>query len=112
MVDTGRAARSHRQRARVRSADLRRFRAEIDQSPRGDAGRIAGAPAHRMPYGRARHGADPVNRPTENADADRPIRIFIIDDHPTVAWGLEQLIESEAPHMVAVGKAGGSAEAL
>jgi DNA-binding NarL/FixJ family response regulator len=41
--------------------------------------------------------------PLRNADA--PIRIFIIDDHPTVVWGLERLIESEAPRMAAVGSA-------
>lgn len=51
-------------------------------------------------------------RSPQRDDAERPIRIFIIDDHPTVAWGLERLIESEAPRMIAAGKAGGFAEAL
>jgi two-component system, NarL family, nitrate/nitrite response regulator NarL len=53
-----------------------------------------------------------VNQSPERIDAEQPIRIFIIDDHPTVAWGLERLIESEAPRMLAVGKAGACAEAL
>jgi DNA-binding NarL/FixJ family response regulator len=51
-------------------------------------------------------------RSPETPDAVRPIRIFIIDDHPTVAWGIERLIESEAPRMLAVGKASRCAEAL
>ena len=50
--------------------------------------------------------------PARSGNAERPIRIFIIDDHPTVVWGLERLIESEAPHMLAVGKARACAEAL
>lgn len=41
-----------------------------------------------------------------------PIRIFIIDDHPTIIWGLERLIESEKPRMVMVGKAAGSDSAM
>jgi two-component system, NarL family, nitrate/nitrite response regulator NarL len=44
--------------------------------------------------------------------ARAPIRIFIIDDHPTIIWGLERLIESEQPRMVMVGKATGSASAM
>jgi two-component system nitrate/nitrite response regulator NarL len=40
------------------------------------------------------------------------IRIFIIDDHPTIVWGLERLIESEAPRMVAVGKAASCGAAM
>jgi two-component system, NarL family, nitrate/nitrite response regulator NarL len=41
-----------------------------------------------------------------------PIRIFIIDDHPTIVWGLERLIESEQPRMVVVGKAAESGPAM
>ena len=37
--------------------------------------------------------------------SESPIRIFLIDDHPTILWGLERLIESEAPRMIVVGKA-------
>lgn len=48
--------------------------------------------------------------PAEQAEA--PIRIFIIDDHPTIIWGLERLIESEQPRMIVVGKATGSAPAM
>ena len=44
--------------------------------------------------------------------AEAPIRIFIIDDHPTILWGLERLIESEGPRMVVVGKAAASAAAM
>jgi two-component system nitrate/nitrite response regulator NarL len=44
--------------------------------------------------------------------AEAPIRIFIIDDHPTIIWGLERLIESEQPRMVLVGKATASAPAM
>lgn len=44
--------------------------------------------------------------------ARAPIRIFIIDDHPTIIWGLERLIESEQPRMVLVGKATAPAPAM
>jgi DNA-binding NarL/FixJ family response regulator len=49
---------------------------------------------------------------SKSREVDGAIRIFIIDDHPTVAWGIERLIESEAPRMLAVGKAARCAEAL
>ena len=48
--------------------------------------------------------------PAQHAEA--PLRIFIIDDHPTILWGLERLIESEQPRMVLVGKATSSAAAM
>ncbi len=48
--------------------------------------------------------------PAQRAEA--PIRIFIIDDHPTIIWGLERLIESEQPRMVVVGTATESAPAM
>lgn len=48
---------------------------------------------------------------TRAPPAAGPIRIFIIDDHPTIIWGLERLIESEQPRMTVVGKAMGSAAA-
>jgi DNA-binding NarL/FixJ family response regulator len=48
--------------------------------------------------------------PAQHAQA--PIRIFIIDDHPTIVWGLERLIESEQPRMVVVGKAAESGPAM
>src|SRR5687768_9119634 len=44
--------------------------------------------------------------------AEAPIRIVIVDDHPTIVWGLERLIESGAPRMVAVGKAADTAGAM
>jgi DNA-binding NarL/FixJ family response regulator len=46
-------------------------------------------------------------KPAENA-----IRILLIDDHPTMLWGLEKLIESEAPRMEMVGVARNCDEAL
>ena len=43
---------------------------------------------------------------------EAPIRIFIIDDHPTILWGLERLIESEGSRMAVVGKATSSGPAM
>jgi two-component system, NarL family, nitrate/nitrite response regulator NarL len=40
------------------------------------------------------------------------IRVFLIDDHRTVLWGLERLIESAKPRMAVVGSAGNGADAL
>jgi len=33
-----------------------------------------------------------------------PIRVLLVDDHPTVLWGLEKLIDGEQPRMQVVGK--------
>jgi len=41
-----------------------------------------------------------------------PIRVFIIDDHRSILWGLERLIESGSPPMRVVGSAVSCAEAL
>jgi two-component system, NarL family, nitrate/nitrite response regulator NarL len=41
-----------------------------------------------------------------------PIRVLLIDDHPTMLWGLERLIESESTGLKVVGTAGNSTEAL
>jgi two-component system, NarL family, nitrate/nitrite response regulator NarL len=41
-----------------------------------------------------------------------PIRIALIDDHRSVLWGLEKLIESAAPRMKLVAKATCHAEAM
>ena len=41
-----------------------------------------------------------------------PIRVFIIDDHRSILWGLERLIESGTPQMQVVGTAVNCAEAL
>jgi two-component system, NarL family, nitrate/nitrite response regulator NarL len=41
-----------------------------------------------------------------------PIRVLLVDDHRTVLWGLERLIETEKPGMVVVGKATSGAEAI
>jgi DNA-binding NarL/FixJ family response regulator len=41
-----------------------------------------------------------------------PIRVLIIDDHRSILWGLERLIESGKPAMQVVGTATSCAEAL
>jgi len=43
---------------------------------------------------------------------DSPIRIMLIDDHRSVLWGLEKLIDSEKPKMQVVGTATNSIEAM
>lgn len=40
----------------------------------------------------------------------KPIKVFLVDDHKTVLWGLERLIESAAPLMTIVGMAANCAE--
>lgn len=42
----------------------------------------------------------------------KPIRVLLVDDHQTVLWGLEKLIESEEPKMQLAGKASTRVEAL
>ena len=42
----------------------------------------------------------------------KPIRVLLVDDHRSVLWGLERLIESEKPRMEVVGKAISGTEAL
>ena len=42
----------------------------------------------------------------------QPIRVLLVDDHRSVLWGLEKLIQSEQPGMELVGTATTSAEAL
>jgi two-component system nitrate/nitrite response regulator NarL len=39
------------------------------------------------------------------------IRILLVDDHKTMLWGLERLIQAEAPAFTLVGSAGDGAEA-
>ena len=38
-------------------------------------------------------------------DSDTPIRVLLVDDHKTILWGLERLIEGENPRMQVIGKA-------
>ncbi len=45
-------------------------------------------------------------------DEPSPIRILIVDDHPTMLWGLERLIGSQAPRMQVVATAASPEEAL
>ncbi|HJV86411.1 MAG TPA: response regulator transcription factor [Noviherbaspirillum sp.] len=40
-----------------------------------------------------------------NPSHTRPIRVFLIDDHASILWGLERLIQSGAPLMQPVGSA-------
>jgi two-component system, NarL family, nitrate/nitrite response regulator NarL len=44
--------------------------------------------------------------------AETPIRVFLIDDHRTILWGLEKLIESGRPAMRVVGSTNTWTEAL
>ena len=38
------------------------------------------------------------------------IKVFLVDDHPTILWGLERLIESAQPSMKVVGQASSRVE--
>lgn len=42
----------------------------------------------------------------------RPIRVMIVDDHKSIVWGLERLVESAHPNMEVVGTANTCAEML
>lgn len=42
----------------------------------------------------------------------RPIRVLLVDDHQTVLWGLEKLIEGEQPHMQVAGTASTRVDAI
>ena len=44
------------------------------------------------------------------SESEHPIRILLVDDHKSMLWGLERLIESEHPRMQVVGKASSRAE--
>ena len=46
------------------------------------------------------------------AQDNAPIRVFLIDDHRSILWGLERLIEGSTPPMEVVGSATSQAEAL
>jgi len=41
-----------------------------------------------------------------------PIRIMLVDDHKTMLWGLEKLLEGAAPEMIVVGTANNNDSAL
>ena len=47
----------------------------------------------------------------ESTASRAPIRVLLIDDHRSVLWGLEKLIEGERPRMMVVGKATSATEA-
>ena len=42
----------------------------------------------------------------------KPIRVMLVDDHGSVLWGLEKLIDGEKPRMEVVAKAGSRAAAI
>lgn len=42
----------------------------------------------------------------------RPVRILLVDDHPTLLWGLERLLGGQAPQMEVVGSASTPEQAL
>jgi two-component system, NarL family, nitrate/nitrite response regulator NarL len=46
------------------------------------------------------------------AQAERPIRVMLVDDHRSVLWGLEKLIDGEKPRMEVVAKATTCAAAM
>lgn len=46
------------------------------------------------------------------SEAKSPIRVFMIDDHRSILWGLERLIESGKPAMTVVGTAENVTSAL
>lgn len=43
---------------------------------------------------------------------DAPIRVLLVDDHRTILWGLEKLIDTAKPRMQVVGVAASGREAL
>ncbi len=47
-----------------------------------------------------------------NVQSQSEIRVFLIDDHSCILWGLERLIESGAPKMKVVGSSSNYTEAL
>lgn len=47
-----------------------------------------------------------------NTPTHPPIRILLVDDHRSILWGLEKLIESERPRMEVVGTATSAPEAI
>ncbi|WP_153108964.1 response regulator transcription factor [Propionivibrio limicola] len=49
---------------------------------------------------------------TEQTADQTPIRVMLVDDHKSVLWGLERLVESAQPRMAVVGTASTCAELL
>lgn len=46
------------------------------------------------------------------SEGENPIRVMIVDDHKSILWGLERLVESASPRMVVTGTAASCAEML
>jgi DNA-binding NarL/FixJ family response regulator len=53
-----------------------------------------------------------VVSPSVPSAPQQSIRVLLVDDHPTVLWGLERLIDSAKPAMEVVGTATNRADAL
>lgn len=53
-----------------------------------------------------------IGKRSVEANANSPIRVLLIDDHKSILWGLERLIESERPRMQVAGKASNRAQAI
>ena len=46
------------------------------------------------------------------SEGETPIRVMIVDDHKSILWGLERLVESASPRMVVTGTAASCTEML
>ena len=46
------------------------------------------------------------------SEGENPIRVMIVDDHKSILWGLERLVESASPRMAVTGTAASCAEML
>ena len=46
----------------------------------------------------------------DSPNSNTPIRVLLVDDHKTMLWGLERLIDGEQPRMQVMGKASNKTE--
>src|SRR5204863_131193 len=86
-----------------------RLHAAFDPATRGHAGR------HRFGRGRERRDRRERERAAmtrEPTPARAPLRVFIIDDHRSVLWGLERLVGSHKTRMALAGSATSATRAL
>jgi DNA-binding NarL/FixJ family response regulator len=58
------------------------------------------------------HSVTTASREAIRAPIQRPIRVVLIDDHLSILWGLERLIESAAPRLETVATATTRAQAI
>ena len=75
-------------------------------SSRGFAGAVMQIPQLTQPVW------DTPSGPDSASSVAPTIRVMLIDDHPTVLWGLVNLIESQKPHMEVAGTAQTCTDAL